>query len=132
MVWLTDDWSEITGADQNVIAVTRVRYNALNGEMTDVDIAFNAKSAANPDGFDFGVSTADDPDGTIRDLENVAVHEIGHYSGLGDIYNPGYPPYVPPWVRGTSDWTMYGIIRGSEIQKRTLEAAGPEWHRVHL
>ena len=28
----------------NVIAVTRVRYNAMNGEMTDVDIAMNARS----------------------------------------------------------------------------------------
>ncbi|MBK7258184.1 MAG: hypothetical protein IPI01_10350 [Ignavibacteriae bacterium] len=58
----------------------------------------------------------DDPDGTIRDLSNVAVHEIGHYGGLGDIYDPGYPPYVPAMGSGSGDWTMYGIIRGSELR----------------
>ena len=39
--WLTD-WS-VTETNDQVVAVTRVRYNALNGELTDCDIAFNAK-----------------------------------------------------------------------------------------
>jgi hypothetical protein len=41
VVWMTPaQWSE-TDIPENVLAATRVRYNTLTGEMTDVDIAFN-------------------------------------------------------------------------------------------
>jgi hypothetical protein len=108
-----------TGADPNAIAVTRVRYNSITGELTDVDIAFNDEF------FDFTIVP---PNPTIgdtlnkKDVENVAVHEIGHYSGLGDIHNPGYPQYVPFMGAGNDSVTMYGFIMNGETSKRSLDS----------
>ncbi len=50
----------------------------------------------------------------------MVTHEAGHFSGLGDLYNPGYAPYVPMMGAGNQDYTMYGIIRGNETIKRSL------------
>jgi hypothetical protein len=123
MVWINDDWVTTTGLDPNIIGVTRVRYNAINGEMTDVDIGFNVRSNMNPNGFKFDISP--NPDGhsndtTYRDVQNVVTHEAGHFSGLGDLYDPGYPSYVPMMGEGNQDFTMYGIIQGNETIKRSL------------
>jgi len=57
----------------------------------------------------------------FADVENAAVHEVGHFGGLGDIYEPGYPQYVPAMGSGNQDVTMYGVVQGSETKKRTLE-----------
>jgi hypothetical protein len=86
-VWITD-W-DATGLGEDVVAVTRVRYNAITGEMTDVDIAYNA------DDMTWSANTVpdQDPDPGKLDVCNVATHEIGHYSGLGDIYDPDDDPY---------------------------------------
>ena len=59
-------------------------------------------------------------DESYRDVQNVITHEAGHLSGLGDLYNPGYAPYVPLMGAGNQDYTMYGIIRGNETIKRSL------------
>jgi parallel beta-helix repeat protein len=91
-VWVTDGWEELTGIDPSAIAVTRVRYNALNGQITDADIAFDAQHF-------FWDATGGNPES--MDVENVTAHEAGHFSGLGDIYNPGDPGYAPSMGAGT-------------------------------
>ncbi len=43
------------------------------------------------------------------DVQNVATHEIGHFSGLSDIYNSdddGY--YLPEMGASNEEQTMYG------------------------
>ena len=133
MVWISD-WATTTGIDPNVIGVTRVRYNAMNGEMTDVDIALNVKSTTNPVGFEFNVVVGENVSGKVedqyRDLEKVLTHQAGHFSGLGDIYNPGYAPYVPSMGESNQEYTMYGMVLGDETIKRTItgnDKAGIEW-----
>ncbi len=52
VVWIdgtNGNWSSITTAPDNVIAVTRLRYDAVTGEIKDADIAMNRQS------FNFGV-----------------------------------------------------------------------------
>jgi len=44
------------------------------------------------------------------DLENIAVHELGHTVGLSDIYSTA-----------CSEVTMYGYSTEGETSKRTLE-----------
>ncbi len=118
----SDAWTAATGgADPNVIALTRVRYNTLNGEITDADIAINA---VNPlfqyktDGSTLG----------FLDLQNVITHEAGHFGGMGDIYNLGDAPYVAEMGSGNENVAMYGIIKGSsvtgvvETKKRVIQA----------
>jgi hypothetical protein len=111
-VWITNGWGDLTGADSNVVAVTRVRYNTLNGLITDADIAYDAQH------FDWSAAPVETP---VMDVQNVTTHEAGHYSGLGDIYNPGDPGYVPAMASGNQDVTMYGLIVPGETSKRSLE-----------
>ena len=94
IVWIptTEAWEDTTGAPTNVIAVTRVRYDALNGEMIDIDIAFNGDPVSLNTGNHFYWNTNGEQ-GAL-DVENVATHEIGHYCGLADLYNPGDFNYV--------------------------------------
>ena len=44
------------------------------------------------------------------DFENIAIHELGHSFGLGDLYDSN-----------CSEQTMYGYAAVSETEKRTLE-----------
>ena len=117
VAWITNNWGAATGADPATIAVTRVRYNTITGEFTDVDIAFNAEN------FVFNIAPPNpipaDTSGK-KDVQNVATHEVGHYSGLGDIYDPGYPQYVPFMGQGNDFVTMFGFIRNGEVSKRSL------------
>ena len=62
VVWIdgvtTGKWTDVTPAPSNVIAITRLRYNAITGEITDADIAINNdKTNSDPlmQGFDFEV-----------------------------------------------------------------------------
>ncbi len=83
IVWIptTSEWETITEAPTNVVAITRTRYNVLNGAMIDIDIAFNGDPVSLVTGEHFYWDTAGDPN--ALDVQNVATHEIGHYSGLG-------------------------------------------------
>ena len=87
-------------APGNVIAVTRLRYNAITGEITDADIAFNndktGSTPGNPAGFDYDVANITRPgavDGIFedagafvpdggwtrrKDAEATITHEAGH------------------------------------------------------
>ena len=78
-------------------AVTRVRYNAITGEFFDVDIAFNGQPVSLVTNLPFTWAVNTDPNNVIEtslDVRNVATHEIGHYSALKDLYNPGDAGYI--------------------------------------
>ncbi len=57
-----------------VLASTSLLVDEITGDLVESDIFFNAA-------FDWSVAAAGDPD--CFDLESVALHEIGHFSGLG-------------------------------------------------
>ena len=125
IVWFptTKQWEDSTGAPSNVVAVTRVRYNAFNGEMVDVDMAFNGDPVSLTTGNHFAWTTNSNPnnaDPDKLDVQNVATHEIGHYSGLADLYNPGDFNYTLEMKNNNQAATMYGRIDVGETYKRTL------------
>ena len=125
VVWIptSNMWEDSTGAPTNVLSITRVRYNALNGEMTDVDIAFNGDPISLTTGEHFlWTSDADpnNPDPDKLDVQNAATHEVGHYSGLADLYNPGDINYKIDLKNNNQFATMYGRINKGETYKRNL------------
>jgi parallel beta-helix repeat protein len=121
VVWFPSStmWEDSTGAPTNVVAVTRVRYNALNGEMVDIDIAFNGDPISLTTG-EHRIWAVADPDSNEIDVQNVATHEIGHYSGLADLYNPGDDNYSTGMGNNNHPATMYGRIDQGEIYKQDL------------
>lgn len=89
--------------DDNVIAVTSV-WGYFDGpprfrEIVETDLLFN-------ENFVWGDA---DIDNTLMDLLNIAVHEVGHCAGMGDLYEPG---------AGLE--TMYGYSTEGETIKRDL------------
>jgi CSLREA domain-containing protein len=115
VVMIDSNWEQTTGSPAGVIAVTRVRYNAFTGEMTDVDVAFNQQN------FIFGNADDTTSPANIKDMRDVATHEVGHFGGLGDMYMPGYVGWDIRMGANNEHLTMYGIIRNKEMEKRTLE-----------
>lgn len=83
-----------------VIAVTSIWWNPTTKAIVEFDILFDT---------DFAWGNAD-VDSSKMDLQNIAVHEIGHGVGLGDIYDS---------VCG--EVTMYGYSTEGETKKRSLE-----------
>jgi len=120
IVWIptSTEWVDTTGAPTNVTALTRIRYNALNGEITDADIAFNGQPISLTGFGQF--YWADDGDTSKLDVQNVATHEIGHYSGLADLYNPGDINYTYDLKNNNQGATMYGRIDVGETYKRNI------------
>ncbi len=95
-------WGRISAG---AIAITYVRYYTATGIVADVDTVFNSRypwavfpnngeCQANPDAYD---------------VQNIAVHEFGHWVGLDDLYDVL-----------DKDLTMYGYGAGGELKKRTL------------
>ncbi len=129
IVWFPSStmWQDSTEAPTNVIAVTRVRYNALNGEMIDIDMAFNGEpiSLAGLGQFYWATDGSSDK----LDVQNVATHEIGHYSGLADLYNPGDFNYTLLMKNNNQFATMYGRINNGETSKNSLSpgSTDPDW-----
>ncbi len=83
-----------------VIAVTSIWYYTYTGQIVETDILFNTA-------FRWGDA---DVSPSVMDLQNIATHELGHVTGMDDIYD------------GTcTDVTMYGYGSTGEIKKRTLE-----------
>ncbi len=94
-----------TLAQNNVIAVTFL-WGVFGGpianrELLEADIVFN-------EFFSWGNASTNMG---VMDLQNIATHEFGHYSGLGH----------PPLSASCSDTTMFGTSSLEETQKRTLE-----------
>lgn len=86
--------------NDGVIAVTSVWYTRRGKQIVEFDMLFNTR-------FDWGDATTNP---AVMDLQNIAVHELGHTVGLNDIYSSS-----------CSAVTMYGYSDYGEIQKRTLE-----------
>lgn len=91
----------------NAIGVTYTWYNSLTGEQVESDTIFNSrlKWSYAPYSTDCGGAA-----GTY-DVENIAVHEFGHWVGLGDLYG-----------NNEKDLTMYGYGVMTELKKDTLGA----------
>jgi len=122
IVQIANNWKTATGAPDQAIAVTRVRYNALNGEITDADIAFNMQNFSFSDyQLDQNGNPTPTPAETSFDFTSVLTHEAGHFGGLGDFYNRG-DPYYNLFMGNTpsnGDVTMYGIVKNIDTYQRT-------------
>jgi len=87
-------------SDPNVIAVTSVWYTRKGKQIVEFDQLYNTH-------FMWGDATINP---TVMDLQNIAVHELGHAVGMDDIYSDS-----------CSMVTMYGYSYEGDIEKRTLE-----------
>src|SRR3989344_7175040 len=88
--------------DSGVIGVTSVWYTRVGKRLVEFDMLLNT---------DFTWGDAD-LNSSVMDLQNIAVHELGHSVGLGDIYSTS-----------CLSVTMYGYSTEEETSKRTLETA---------
>src|SRR3990167_664608 len=86
--------------NDGVIAVTSVWYTRVGKQIVEFDQRYNTR-------FAWGDATIDS---SKMDLENIAVHELGHDVGLADIYSTS-----------CLDVTMYGYSTEGETSKITLE-----------
>ncbi len=86
---------------EGVIAVARVWYSPATKTIVEFDIMFDTD-------WDWGDATVGSS--VVMDLQNIAVHELGHGAGLADVYEAE-----------CSTVTMYGYSGYGEIQKRDLE-----------
>jgi len=87
------------------LGVTYVWFSRRNGEILEVDTAFNKRV---PWAI-FSSSPECQSSPEAYDLQNIATHEFGHWVGLEDLYDDAY-----------QDLTMYGFSAGGEVKKRTL------------
>ncbi|MCP4649849.1 MAG: matrixin family metalloprotease [PVC group bacterium] len=97
-------WAEATGTAYTIVegalAVCITWYNVGGtGYIYDSDIIFN--------GVDYTWTTT--AVGGAMDVQNIATHEIGHFFGLGDLYDAA-----------DSEKTMYGYGSANETKKRNL------------
>ncbi len=83
-----------------VIAVTTIWYNPATKAIVEFDVEFDTD-------WRWGDAAVD---ATKMDLQNIAIHELGHGVGLADVYDTA-----------CSAVTMYGYSNYGETQKRTLE-----------
>ena len=94
--------------DPNVIAVTTVWYNPAIKTIAEFDVKFNTGS-----NWTWGDCWGKEKtcyNNKVMDLQNIAIHELGHGVGLSDVYE-----------MGCSDVTMFGYSGYGETNKRTLE-----------
>lgn len=86
--------------NDNVIAVTSVWYTPVGKQIVEFDMRFNTR-------FSWGDASVNS---VLMDLQNIAVHELGHSVGLADIYSTT-----------CAEVTMYGYSTEGETKKRSLE-----------
>lgn len=95
-------WSALPAG---VVAMTYVWTE--NGRLRDADTIFNQRYTWTY--TDYNGSNDCSGYKSSFDLRNIATHEFGHWTGLGDIYN----------LQGR-DLTMYGYASRGELKKGTL------------
>lgn len=61
------------------------------------------------DDYVWGDADFDDDNNPVMDLQNIFTHELGHWVGMGDLYDPG-----------AVDETMFGYSGNGETSKRDL------------
>lgn len=87
-------------AQEGVIGVTSIWFTRVGKQIVEFDILLDTD-------FSWGDATLN-PE--VMDLQNIAIHELGHAVGLGDIY-----------TSTCSAVTMYGYSDYGETSKRSLE-----------
>ncbi len=87
-------------ADSRAIAVTTYWRSLVGKRLLEFDISYETD-------YKWGDATIDP---SKMDLQNIAVHEIGHGIGLADLYN------------SCTQETMYGYSGYGETRKRDLNA----------
>jgi hypothetical protein len=100
----TNKINEIVWADLQYGVIGQTSYRSSGGVLNECDITFNTK---------FKWSTDASTPNNAMDVHTVALHEMGHWLNLRDLYGnvSGYP--------GDIDKIMYGF-GGYGIQKRKL------------
>ena len=87
-------------SDTNAIAVTSIWFTRRGKQLVEFDMIFNTK-------FNWGDASLNP---NLMDLQNIAVHELGHAAGLDDIYSTS-----------CNSVTMYGYSGNGDLEKRTVE-----------
>ena len=87
-------------ADSNIIAAANIWYSPATKEIVEFDIVLETD-------YVWGDASLN---AELMDLQNIAIHELGHAVGLADVYETD-----------CSEVTMYGYSGNGEIKKRTLE-----------
>ncbi len=112
VVYIDRNWTETTGAGEETVALTRIRYNAFTGRITDADIALNA------DHHRFSHNAHH----SRHDVHNIISHEVGHVWGLSDLFPPGHPGHHGDMGDDDENQleTMYGVFPLGETTKQVI------------
>jgi hypothetical protein len=92
--------------DSDVIGVTSV-WGYFSGKPSRREI-IECHMLMN-DSYDWGVVDPLVGSTTVMDLQNIFTHELGHWIGMGDLYEAG-----------AAEETMYGYSHAGETSKRDL------------
>jgi len=91
-------WDDL--GSSGTIAMNSFWFNPATKEMIESDVRFNTH---------YEWSIAEEPDGEVMDLQNIATHEFGH-NGLNDLY-----------MSSSKALTMHGVTYSwGDTQKRDL------------
>ena len=71
-------WTNLGTSRSSAIAQTSWRYYTASGSMIDADVGLNRQWTY---GWTTGTTSS-----AVADVETIALHELGHVLGLGDIY----------------------------------------------
>ena len=106
--FLTDWPSSVAGS--NVVALTSVTYALSDGRIMDADIRMNG------DHFNWEVIDVVSLDLKRVDVQNVMVHEVGHFLGLDHTLSATYEGN-----KQASDASMWAQTYPNEIKRRELD-----------